>query len=81
MENFIGIKQEAKSFEQIMNELYLEISSMTEKDFLDRLHEIEGDLCWFYNLNFQIKSEKKDNVIYCEVYLNNKILINFKANF
>lgn len=52
-----------------------------KQDFLEHINRLESDLCLFYKSKFSIKNEEKDKTLNFTVFLNDKELLTFFANF
>ena len=91
MKNFIKLNSQnvlepfpvrGMCLQAVINELQSEVNKkITITEFSNRLRKIEDELRYNYDANFTVKQEKKENTIYCGIYLNDKILINFEVSY
>lgn len=75
----IMVKRNFKSLQDQMNNLTSE--KRTKREFLELLNRIESELCMSYDANFRIKHEEIDNILNCEILLNDFVLLTFRADF
>lgn len=82
MKNFIKLDVRGMYLQEVINELQSGVNKkITSREFSNRLRKIEDELRYNYDANFTVKQEKKENAIYCGIYLNDKILINFEVSY